>query len=108
MLAVLDAPSNLGLRPPAPDREPGARRLADALRACGIVGRLGASDAGRVEPPPYVDLARNVAATGRGAPELADIDGLAPYVRDADVLALAEREGDPAERAAIGATASRV
>ena len=52
-LAVLDAPSNLGLRPPAPGREPGVRGLADALRACGVVDRLGASDAGRVEAPAY-------------------------------------------------------
>lgn len=51
---VLDAPSNLGLRPPAPGVEPGVRRLAGALRTCGIVERLGAHDAGRVEPPPYV------------------------------------------------------
>lgn len=53
-MIVLDAPSNLGLRPPAPGVEPGVRRLADALRACGLVERLGARDAGRVEPPPYV------------------------------------------------------
>jgi arginase len=51
---VLDAPSNLGLRPPAPGVEPGVRRLAGALRTCGIVERLGARDAGRVEPPPYL------------------------------------------------------
>jgi arginase len=51
---VLDAPSNLGLRPPAPGVEPGVKGLADALRGCGIVERLGARDAGRVEPPAYV------------------------------------------------------
>jgi arginase len=48
------------------------------------------------------------AVTGRAAPELADIDGLAPYVHDADVVAIGEREGDPAERAAIAASAIRV
>jgi arginase len=189
-LAVLDAPSNLGLRPPAPGREPGVRGLADALRACGLVSRLGAADAGRVEPPAYafetdpvtgvfngaalpgytVELAarigelldggafpvvlggdcsillgaalalrrrgrhglayvdghldfRNVewypsvsalagedlaAVTGRAAPELADIDGLAPYFAEDDVVALGEREGDREERAALGATAIEV
>jgi arginase len=32
--------------------------------------------------------------TGRGAPELADPDGLGPLVRDVDVVALGEREND--------------
>ncbi|MEU4824236.1 arginase family protein [Actinomadura citrea] len=53
MIAVLDAPSNLGLRPPREGHEPGVRRLARALRGHGIVGRLQAEDAGRVDPPPY-------------------------------------------------------
>lgn len=39
--------------------EPGARWLADALRACGVVERLGARDAGRVEAPPWVELLAN-------------------------------------------------
>lgn len=54
MIAVLDAPSNLGLRPPREGHEPGVRRLARALRGHDIVARLGAEDAGRVDPPPYV------------------------------------------------------
>jgi len=163
---VLDAPSNLGLRQLRPGVEPGARRLCDALRACGIVERLGARDAGRVEAPPWVELFANRAeipgytrelaerlgtlldagerpfvlggdcsillgamlalrrrgryglafvdghldfrlvdvdavagedlaiVTGRGEDALADIDGLRPYVRDEDVVALGEREGD--------------
>jgi arginase len=167
VIAVLDAPSNLGLREPAPGVEPGVRRLADALRAHGIVERLGARDAGRVEAPPYRRLELNRAAvpgysralakrigelldggewplvlggdcsillgamvalkrrgryglafvdghldfrhvsglgavagedlavvTGRAEPSLADIDGLRPYVRDEDVVALGEREGE--------------
>ena len=188
--AVLDAPSNLGLRPPAPGVEPGVKRLADALRACGIVERLGARDAGRIDPPPYrpeiepetgvrngsaiagytLALAHEIealmeagerplvlggdcsillgamlalrrrgraglayvdghldfrhlgwyesvsnlagedlaAVTGRAAPQLADIDGLSPYVREEDVVALGEREGDPGERAAIAETAITV
>lgn len=34
-------------------------------------------------------------ATGRGTTRLTGIDGLRPYVRDGDVVALGEREGDP-------------
>jgi arginase len=52
-VAVLDAPSVLGLRPPAPGKLPGAWRLPEALRANRLVERLGAADAGRVVPPPY-------------------------------------------------------
>ncbi|HET6751891.1 MAG TPA: arginase family protein [Actinomycetes bacterium] len=52
-IAVLDAPSVLGLRPPAPGRVPGCWRLPEALRRHGLVERLHAADAGRVEPPPY-------------------------------------------------------
>jgi arginase len=53
VIAVLDAPSVLGLRPPAPGRLPGSRRLPEALRGQGLVERLRAADAGRVAPPPY-------------------------------------------------------
>src|SRR3954454_4527248 len=42
--------------------------------------------------------------TGRAEPALAAIDGLGPYVADADVVALGEREGDPGERVAIAQT----
>lgn len=52
-IAVLDAPSNLGLRPPAPGRVPGVYKLAEALRAQNLLASLGAFDAGRVTPPPY-------------------------------------------------------
>lgn len=51
MIAVLDAPSNLGLRPLY--GEPGVSGLAHALRGCGIVARIGARDAGVVAAPPY-------------------------------------------------------
>jgi arginase len=50
---VVDAPSNLGLRPPSPDRIPGCWRLPQALRLEGLVARLDAVDGGRVEPPAY-------------------------------------------------------
>jgi arginase len=177
---VLDAPCNLGLRPPAPGFEPGVRRLADALRACGLVKRLGAHDAGRVDAPAYVSVPVNRAAlsgytrvladrvgelvdagarplvlggdcsillgamlalrrraryglvhvdghldfrhpgwsggigavagedlagvTGRLEAELSDIDGLGPYVLDADTVHLGDREADPGEHAAIAET----
>jgi len=53
LLSVLDAPSNLGLRPPRQGREPGVRRMAAALRATGLLVHLGAENAGEVSPPPY-------------------------------------------------------
>ena len=52
-VAVVDVPSNLGLSPPEAGREPGVRGLASALRARGIVARLGAEDGGGLAPPPY-------------------------------------------------------
>ncbi|GAA5064170.1 arginase [Thermocatellispora tengchongensis] len=52
--AVLDAPSNLGLRPPAPGAVPGCHKAPWALRDAGLVARLGATDAGAVVPPRYV------------------------------------------------------
>lgn len=54
-LAVLDAPSNLGLRPPRPGAEPGVRGLAAALRDHNLVPRLDAQDAGAVPAAPYGD-----------------------------------------------------
>lgn len=52
-LVVVDAPTNLGLRPPSPGVEPGVRRLPDVLHDLGLARRLGARIGGRVEPPPY-------------------------------------------------------
>ncbi|MFF3736248.1 arginase family protein [Streptomyces sp. NPDC002566] len=52
-LVVLDAPSNLGLRPPAPGTVPGCHKLAGALREQRIVQRLGALEGGVVVPPRY-------------------------------------------------------
>ena len=74
---VLDAPSNLGLAPPSPGREPGTRRMPDVLRWNGLRARLGARDAGRVEPPPYGTGVhpcgiRNAASIARYARALAD------------------------------------
>jgi arginase len=52
-IALLDAPSNLGLRPPQPGHLPGVWRLPGALRRHGLLERLGAHDAGAVQPPAY-------------------------------------------------------
>lgn len=52
-VVVVDAPSNLGLRPPQEGREPGVRGLASALRERDLVLRLGAEDGGGLTPPPY-------------------------------------------------------
>jgi arginase len=176
-IAVVDAPSNLGLRPPGAGKIPGVYKLASSLRSKGIESRLGALDGGGVTPPPYtpnldpettvlngravrefaVDLAAKIVAvledgrfplvlggdcsillgsmlalrsrgrfglvfldghldfrhpgnsgvvgaaagadlalvTGRGPEKLTNIDGLGPLVRDADVVALGEREDYP-------------
>jgi arginase len=52
-IAVLDAPSNLGLRPPSPGTVPGCAKAPGALRDHGLVSRLGARDAGCLTPPRY-------------------------------------------------------
>jgi arginase len=63
-LVVIDAPSNLGLRPPDEGIAPGVYKLAGALRDQGLVGRLGAEDGGVVTPPRYTprDRERAIAA----------------------------------------------
>jgi arginase len=52
-IAVLDAPSNLGLRPPTPTSVPGCAKAPGALRDHDLLARLGARDAGCVTPPRY-------------------------------------------------------
>lgn len=52
-IAVLDAPSNLGLRPPAPGVLPGCYKLAGAVRDQRFLERIGAQDAGYLVPPRY-------------------------------------------------------
>jgi len=51
--AVLDAPSNLGLRPPGQGLVPGCYKLAGAIRDQRLLDRLAARDAGVVVPPRY-------------------------------------------------------
>lgn len=86
MITVLDAPSVLGLRPPAPGRVPGARRLPEALRGNRLVERLQAADAGRVDPPPYSPEVDPVTGVRNGATlpgySIALADRLVELLRD--------------------------
>ena len=50
---VIDAPSNLGLRPPMPGTVPGCYKLPWALRDRGLLARIEAVDGGAVVPPRY-------------------------------------------------------
>ncbi|HVK24442.1 MAG TPA: arginase family protein [Actinokineospora sp.] len=52
-IAVLDAPTNLGLRPPAPGAVPGCYKAPGALRDLDLLNRLGARDAGHLVAPRY-------------------------------------------------------
>ncbi|GAB1642732.1 hypothetical protein KRMM14A1259_31550 [Krasilnikovia sp. MM14-A1259] len=52
-IAVLDAPSNLGLRPPTETSVPGCAKAPGALRDTGLLTRLGARDAGCLTAPRY-------------------------------------------------------
>src|SRR5690242_11161773 len=52
-IAVLDAPTNLGLRPPTPTSVPGCGKAPGALRDHDLITRLGARDAGCLTPPRY-------------------------------------------------------
>ncbi|MFJ2946521.1 arginase family protein [Streptomyces sp. NPDC087226] len=78
-IVVVDAPSNLGLRPPAPGTVPGCYKLAGALREQRIVQRLHAKEGGVVVPPRYDrgdwqegDGVFNAAALAAYTVELAD------------------------------------
>jgi len=58
MIALVSAPSNLGLRPPRPGTVPGTSKAPEALREAGLHERFsaaGARDAGVVLPGRYVD-----------------------------------------------------
>ena len=52
-IAVLDAPTNLGLRPPTASSVPGCGKAPGALRDHGLLARLRARDAGCLTPPRY-------------------------------------------------------
>ncbi|WP_222853752.1 arginase family protein [Fodinicola acaciae] len=73
-MAILDAPSNLGLRPPATDVVPGCYKAPWALRDAGILDKLDARDAGAVVPPRYV-------ATWRPGDGVRNGEAIAAYTR---------------------------
>ena len=52
-ITVLDAPSNLGLRPPTTTSVPGCAKAPGALRDHGLLARLDARDAGCHTPPRF-------------------------------------------------------
>lgn len=52
-LTLIEAPSNLGLRPPRPGREPGAWRAPDALRKAGLHSALAPASTLRLPRPRY-------------------------------------------------------
>jgi arginase len=52
-VVLVDAPSNLGLRPPVPGTVPGCYKLAGALRDQRLLERLRAREGGVVVPPRY-------------------------------------------------------
>lgn len=77
-IAVIEAPSNLGLKPPRENVEPGVRRFPDVLRNTPLYTQLGVHDVTRVEAPPYQPMIdtitgiRNASAVRQYAIALAD------------------------------------
>jgi hypothetical protein len=90
-LALIEAPSNLGLAPPAPGTEPGVRHMARVLRELGLRTTLGAIDAGEVVPPRYVP--ERDAATGvRNVREIADYSEALAHAIGGQRLSAPDRE----------------
>jgi arginase len=78
MLALISAPSNLGLRPPQPSSVPGTAKAPEALREAGLHARLaaaGAIDAGVVLPGRYADDVQPGQARTRNQDALLDHAG---------------------------------
>src|SRR5207237_251466 len=104
-IAVLDAPSNLGLRPPTATSVPGCAKAPGALRDhgsaldghVGLVYVDGHSDFRHPGNASYVGAAAGedlALATGRGQGDLAAIENRRPYFRDTDVVVLGIRTHD--------------
>lgn len=80
-IAVIAAPSNLGLMPQPGEREPGARKAPDVLQSLGISERLRVESSRIVPAPPYspeIDATtgvRNATALRRYSGTLADAVG---------------------------------
>jgi arginase len=73
-IAVVGAPSSIGIRPYDTGEQRHLDRAPGVLRELGVIQRLGAVDAGDVEPPPYRDFVR---PPGRARNE----DGVLAYSR---------------------------
>ncbi len=86
MLALISAPSNLGLRPPQTGAVPGTAKAPEALREAGLHNRFaarGAVDAGVVLPGRYVDDAQAGVARSRNQGAVIDhARRLAARIRD--------------------------
>ena len=80
-IAIVEAPSNLGLKPPSPGREPGTARAPAALRSAGLHDLVSPTRIVRVEAPAYAPdenravNVRNVAAIADYSQRLADTVG---------------------------------
>ena len=75
MIALVAAPTNLGLRPPQPSSVPGCAKAPEALREAGLHSRLveaGAVDVGVVLSGRYVDDGDPVAGRVRNQDALVD------------------------------------
>lgn len=70
-IAILGAPSNLGLKPYEDGRPRGVDRAPRVYRELGLVEKLGARDLGDLEAPPYADFERPPGGT-RHEREIAD------------------------------------
>ncbi len=87
-IAILGAPSNLGLKPYENGRPRSVDRAPRVYRELGLVERLGARDLGDVEAPPYVDFERPPGGT-RNESAIADFSRAL-----AERVAAAARDGD--------------
>lgn len=78
VIHLVEAPSNLGLKPPAPGREPGVSRLPAWLKQCGFQEQLRPARVHAVPPPPFADFLdpasgiRNAEALALYSQQLAD------------------------------------
>src|SRR5688572_15726677 len=70
-IVLIEAPSNLGLKEPAPGIEPGVRFLPDALKKAGFARAIGFEDHFQLEPPPY-SMHLDKASRIRNADAIAD------------------------------------
>ncbi|MCP2340306.1 arginase family protein [Actinomadura rupiterrae] len=81
-VSLLDAPSNIGLRPLYEGHVPGVRRLPEALRAHGLAEKLDAEEAGRVEAPGYAVVPDPVTGYRNGQAHIAYTAQLADRVAE--------------------------